>query len=454
MRFFLKYLANERLQKALPFLRQSSAHVFFQLVSMAMPFFLLPITTHYMMPHDYGRFALYMVMAGFIAPVVSMGVDQVFAYGYFKRTVEQRAELVSSYILTMLIVALGLEVVLVGVGLTMSGMLDMSQKALATMGVYAALLFLPLLGQTVAFMEKNLLLQGVFIVGRILIAYLVSLPLMIFVTTNWYVLLAGQFVALTILSIVALRYLWSKNLLSGLKLSRAAVMEILGVGGPMVFLMLASAMVGFVDRMVVQYFLGTDGVGLYAIPYSMMGAVMMLLIALSRGVAPTVIRLASERTPEGLHMVVKVFFGYWAAIIVVFLVAALLGGPVFKLLTSEAYAQGAKLVPALALAFMFNTLFMFNSSLLVLEKKTGLLAVLSILAGVLNAGLNWEMVPGFGLLGAAWANVIAFGVLSFVTFGVMLRYVPFPWGQVGREVAELRHAAYEKLGRRLGRGRK
>ena len=47
-----------------------------------------------------------------------------------------------------------------------------------------------------------------------------------------------------------------------------------------------------------------------------------------------------------------------------------------------------------------------------IARKTGRLAVLALIAAAVNIGLNFVLIPPFGIVGAAFATAIGYGVLA------------------------------------------
>ncbi len=52
----------------------------------------------------------------------------------------------------------------------------------------------------------------------------------------------------------------------------------------------------------------------------------------------------------------------------------------------------------------------------------------------MNIGLNFLLIPPYGMLGAAWATLIAFTVQTTILVTIALRYYPIPyqWARMAR----------------------
>jgi O-antigen/teichoic acid export membrane protein len=60
-------------------------------------------------------------------------------------------------------------------------------------------------------------------------------------------------------------------------------------------------------------------------------------------------------------------------------------------------------------------------------RRTKVLAVLAVLAAVLNIGLNFALIPPYGMLGAAVATVAAYAALTMAHYRVAQHYYRTPY---------------------------
>jgi O-antigen/teichoic acid export membrane protein len=84
---------------------------------------------------------------------------------------------------------------------------------------------------------------------------------------------------------------------------------------------------------------------------------------------------------------------------------------VYFLLDAQ-YYETWKMIPLLASAYLFRSLYCFSSCGLFFEKKTGRVATITIVSGIINIGLNLIFIPIYGVMVAVFASLASF----FVTF--------------------------------------
>ena len=99
-----------------------------------------------------------------------------------------------------------------------------------------------------------------------------------------------------------------------------------------------------------------------------------------------------------------------------------------------AYREADDVAPVIALAATVQAMFYVPSRGLLQRKRTGSFPyILGIGAGV-NVGLNFLLIPWFGMMGAAYATLIGYVVTVFATFIVAQRVFPvaYQWGRLMR----------------------
>lgn len=86
----------------------------------------------------------------------------------------------------------------------------------------------------------------------------------------------------------------------------------------------------------------------------------------------------------------------------------LLGPLALKFLVSNAYGDLSELVRILSLSILFMSVNVLKSKWHVIERHLGLYALATSVGALANVGLNFLLIPRWGMAGAAWATVIAY----------------------------------------------
>jgi hypothetical protein len=92
--------------------------------------------------------------------------------------------------------------------------------------------------------------------------------------------------------------------------------------------------------------------------------------------------------------------------------------------------------PWIALGVMFQGVYIVGSIGLVITKRTKRYPFATGTAVVVNLVANTWLVPRYGMLGAAWANALAYGTLTVVTTSLSWQAysIPYEWSRLARIV--------------------
>ncbi len=104
-----------------------------------------------------------------------------------------------------------------------------------------------------------------------------------------------------------------------------------------------------------------------------------------------------------------------------------------KYLISPDYRSGLIVVPMLLLSKVFIGI-VFNLSIWYkLQNKTIFGALLALIGAFFSVGLNFILIPVFGIIGAAWASVISYFIMMVVAFILEKRNfsIPYDYASIG-----------------------
>ena len=100
-------------------------------------------------------------------------------------------------------------------------------------------------------------------------------------------------------------------------------------------------------------------------------------------------------------------------------------------------SSAAQVVTWTAVGVFFQGVYLLTSIGLNITKNTRYYPVSTILGAVINVTLNFVLIPTFGILGAAWANAVAYGAQAAVAFRLSQRFYPIQYesGRLARVTA-------------------
>ncbi|WP_280541569.1 oligosaccharide flippase family protein [Chromohalobacter sp. 11-W] len=180
----------------------------------------------------------------------------------------------------------------------------------------------------------------------------------------------------------------------------------------------ATFALGFVvsssDRLLVARLLSHDAVGIYTAGYDLVAQVIdMLLMTVNLAAYPLVVRALEKNGREAAREQLDRNGGLLLMIAVpVTLGFITLAPQIVSLMLGESFRAGAtQLVPWVAVAIFMSCIRAFHFDLAFqLSEKTFYQVWINGSAAVVNVALNLMFIPAFGLVGAAYATLIAYGV--------------------------------------------
>jgi len=173
------------------------------------------------------------------------------------------------------------------------------------------------------------------------------------------------------------------------------------------------------DRYVIAYFLGATSVGIYSAGYALGTILFLVATALGLVLFPTLSKLYDEGQMDKVKTHLRYSLKYFLALAIPFVFgAAMLSEQVLRIFsTPDIAAEGNLIVPLVASATLFFGITVVMGQSLALVKKTRILGVTWIVAGVVNLLLNILLIPHIGILAAAITTLIAYSLaLGIVTY--------------------------------------
>jgi O-antigen/teichoic acid export membrane protein len=175
-------------------------------------------------------------------------------------------------------------------------------------------------------------------------------------------------------------------------------------------------------------------VGVYSVGY-MLGSAVFEVVASSvnSAILPFFYGTATDLSEEDSK---RIFarVAAWDAALIGFLAlgTTLFAREAILLLTTRQYLGATAFVPFIAWASAFQALAHVPSRGIYLSRRTGLLPAVFVVPAAVNVGLNFLLVPRIGVMGAAWATLLAYPLMFVlaVVAGQRAYRIPYDWGRI------------------------
>ena len=178
------------------------------------------------------------------------------------------------------------------------------------------------------------------------------------------------------------------------------------------------------DRVILQRFTSLDVVGVYAIGVSFGLVPKIALGAFESAWAPFYYATAREPDAKRVFTTVTTYGITVLALMTAGLAAV--ASDLLHVMTRGRFVEAAPVVGWTAIGVFFYGVYLLTSIGLNITTNTRYYPVSTAVGAVVNVGLNFLLIPSYGMLGAAWANGASYAVQSGIAYHFSQRFYPIP----------------------------
>ncbi|PTX16340.1 Membrane protein involved in the export of O-antigen and teichoic acid [Halanaerobium congolense] len=238
--------------------------------------------------------------------------------------------------------------------------------------------------------------------------------LMITISIIWVYLLTdkrylgrmyGQLAVYGILFIVAIIYFIK---LGKPKFKRKYVKYSLVYGIPLIPHALSHFILSYFDRIAINQITGSADTGLYSFAYNVGLIMSVVVMAMNKAWVPIFYENLKENNYKKINTMAIQYSKY---IFLSAIILILFSKEIVMILADESYYRALDLVPIIILSYIFVFLYTLFGNYSFYRKKTGLISIATLLAGLINIGLNYWLIPEFGYIAAAYTTLVSYILL-------------------------------------------
>lgn len=409
------------------FLKNSLIYTLSTLISKGLNIILMPIYTNILLPTEFGIFDLFIIFGSIVSFTVALEISQAVAR--FTPSIDSQ-NLKISYVSTAFWFTLGMYVIFL---LTTFIFSEEISYAILNLDSYTnvfqiAIIYIFLAG-IFYFLQNQLRFEGnskgyallsiVFSIANIILTFVFGIVMELGIN--------GIFLAMTLSSgiSVLVAFFFIKNLIK-IQFNVKALKEMLLFSIPLVPSSIAVFFSMYIDRYMLNHFLGLEAVGIYSVAARFALIMSLVMTGFQMAITPLVYQKYNDSdTPHNLSRIFRYFI---ASGLVLFLTISIFSEEIISLLTSPDYHEAFTLIPFLALAFLLSNMYVFMPGIAI-KKKTHLFVIINIIGAISNTILNFLFIPYFGLIGAALATTISYFLvfLLYAYFSQKYYFVTHKW---------------------------
>ncbi len=407
--------------------RHSAIYGLGGIVSRLLAVILLPLYTDYLPTSAYGQVEIVTAATAVLVIVLQLGISSAFFRFYFDtKDAAQRLVVVrTSFWFTMTMATVGLVIGLVfanPVGHALQLGHDPTLVRAGAVGLWAQTNYQQL---TALFrVEERSVAYAIASIANVLIT-VVAMVLAVAVF-NWGAtgLVVGNFIGTLAVYLVLVAY---RREQLGLQFDRKLFRQMQTFGMPLVPSALALWAISFIDREFVAYYNGRGEVGIYSAAIKVASVITFVMLAFRTAWPAFAYSIEDDREAKRTYAFVLTYLlaaASWAA-----LALGALAPWLVSLLTATQYHRAEKGVALLAFGFAIYagyTVLAIGSGR---ARRTQLNWVVTGVGAAANVGLNFWLIPRYGMVGASISTAAAYVVLfiGMTIYAQSVYPVPYQW---------------------------
>lgn len=387
---------------------------------------LIPIYTRFLTPHDYGILGVLNVVITLMSALLSLGLYQAQTryYHEFHEDKQRVGEMLFSVNVLMVGVAFAVCAVLTAFGKPLFHVLLKNDHIILAPFVVITL-------WTVFLNVINQLLLSYHIATR-QYTYSATLQFVQFLVTTgsiiFFVVLMREGALGSIKGVLAghalffIIFYWRYATNFVRRFNIGDIKAMLAMGLPVMIHLLAGAAMVSIDRLVLTKYLTLTDVGLYTLGFSFGSAMSIIVMSINRAWMPNYYQLMKQQDVDRALETRRMFCVWITAIGAACIAGSVWSRELVELFTTERFFGAARVVPLILVGFFFQGVYYFMVGPLFYFKKTILLPVITLTAAFANIGLNFFLIPKFGIMGAAAATAFSFMIIATMAYFIGRRY--------------------------------
>jgi len=413
-----------------PLIRQASIYLGSSVFASSVPFLLLPILTSHLSPEEYGLVAVFTVWSSFLTAFCGLNVVGYANRRYFD-FLEKRDQYKTVLYVCMLILLWSSCFVITIVFLfndEISALINLPKNWLLYGVVFASSTFIYKLRLGQWQVREQSTHYAFFEGFKAIVDFSLSFYFVVYAEAGAVGRVWGYMITMVIFASIAVFLLVKDRLLAFKTIENSeSVKSALRFGVPLMPHVLGLFLLNMVDRAVISNVLNLEKAGIYMVAAQIGMVISLVLQAVNKAYVPWLFRKLKIGEYKQKIKIVKFTYFYYAVLFVFVGLAFSLDKGFILIAIDERYSEVIYLIPWIFLAQAFKGGYLTVTNYLFYEKRTGELATITIICGLINVALLVYLTSHYQLVGAAWSFVISMFLQWVTTWFVANKRHPMPW---------------------------
>lgn len=413
------------------FIKDSAIYAIPQIFSKGINLILLPLYTRVLSPNEYGSLDLLLIFAAIINVTIALEVSQGLSRFYItEKDIKKKMLYASSAFWFTLTVYSILSFLIFIFAESLSSLILGKDEMALTLRIGAIYIWINGIYyliqhqfrwqfQSKDFALASLLMSLTTLLATVILAYYFNYGLNGVIAGLMIGNFIGAIFGILKLSGTTFTFVFSKKLL--LKMIRFSF--------PLIFASLAVWSSQYIDRIMINYFLGTDQLGIYSIGFRIASIIALTTIGIQSAITPLIYdNYEDDKSKKSLATIFRLYFLF--AVFVCMILFLFIDNIMIIFATKE-FFPAKDVIYFLAPSILFSNIFLFFPGIAIV-KKTYLILLINIFGALINLILNFLLIEKYGITGAAYATLIssALAGLMYIFLSQKFYNVPHEWKKI------------------------
>lgn len=377
-------------------------------VSALLGFITVPIITYYIVPSEYGRANMFTLLQSIFSMFMYLGMDQAYVREYFAVPKDQRNNLLANAMFVPILLMPVMEVILFIFRYELSYWLFESYDELFS--IYLLMVLLPMMVfENFALLRVRLaergLLYSALIISLKLLILIFTIGFFLFYEKSFRSVIYALALSEILIGLILLLTVIRKERLFKQKLDKNLIGQMLKYGLPLLPASLMIWILNSMDKIMLRELYDYHSVGIYSVAFKFVTILAIIQTCFRLFWTPVANRWHEEKQDRAsFELVGKILT---LSMFVVFILLLLVKDLVI-IIFSRKYMAAAQVVPFLLIYPIMCTISEVTFLGINFSRKTTSLLITTTVAALVNAILNYTLIPPYAAMGAATATGISY----------------------------------------------
>lgn len=419
-------LFSEKLHSGL--FKRTFVYTFSASLNALIAFLLLPLLTRYLSPYDYGIVETFIAFSSFLTSIVIMGGNTLLSKDYFNFDHSVRKNYIGN-ILSIIFITFIFLFVLVSIFSFSSNFLSNLLK-ISNILILLAVMFsftnaINVMVLTLFQLEEKAKNFAMFINSKTFVEITISIFLIVALGMKWEGRIAGMLIGGLLFFGVSIVICRTRDINFMFSIHHAKNILLLGI--PLVFAQLSGMTNEIIGKIMINNIIDVSSTGLYSVGYRFGMVVMIVETSFSRAWLPFFFKNIKENKYKNNLKIVKATYTYIIGLIVFAILFGIFAKYLLYIMIDKRFFAAGQFIFLISMAYCFDGIWKMFIGYLIHKGKTRTYSFIVFISASVNIVLTYILLKRIGLIGAAWATFISFGIGAALTLIVGIRSHPMPW---------------------------